>query len=583
MNEKSMEKYKKMVSELDSVEISEWGDITTFLKNIKGANCPDKLPESEYRSKLGRGVAFLTFDYGIDGVSIEMNKYAYCMEKILADAAGNPPLIHFIGGEFHSKAEAVLQDHWKRFVIEGVNGWSKWLDGKWFSKLYYEDMPEGSDLSSKITKEIWEESVNIANKLGRYISDNDISLLFAVNIFCNPGNLPLSIAGVIVSEMMGLHLFNSNHDFYWEGGMPASERKEGEHGPRDHFFKNINNRPFFELFQLIYPWDGAKWAQVNINTQQSEALKYKFGFQEQRVFDLSTSISDEFFSKYTKEDVKRTRLTMAHILSDGSPIISPISIKEHVANLADWMHKEYPVVCGNRAGLTLDITSEQIIYCLQPTRVISRKRIEKNLHLFAALLKHPPFREKFDADPDLTLFLHITGPVPMEHQADLEIILNAYIELCDSLPANLADRIFIALSVGTENHSSLKDVGLDRLRIENIYRLAKVILFPSETEGRGLPIIEAGACGIPIVCSRYYPEDVFAEVVGEKLEPEKQITYTLFPEGDFSEEFLDDVTHLMLSENNNLKRVAHNKRAVSARYSTAALIETFKEVLKSLN
>ena len=170
----------------------------------------------------------------------------------------------------------------------------------------------------------------------------------------------------------------------------------------------------------------------------------------------------------------------------------------------------------------------------------------------------------------------------MEHQADVETILKAYIEMCESLPANFADRVFVGFSVGTEDHPSLKPAGLERLRIENIYRLATLILFPSETEGRGLPIIEASACGIPIVCSRYYPEDVFAEVVGENLEHEKQIIYTLFPEGEFSTEFLDEVTHLMLSDNRDLKRVAHNKRAVSARYGTGVLVGTFNSVLESL-
>ena len=112
--------------------------------------------------------------------------------------------------------------------------------------------------------------------------------------------------------------------------------------------------------------------------------------------------------------------------------------------------------------------------------------------------------------------------------------------------------------------------------------MATAILFPSETEGRGLPIIEASACGIPIVCSRYYPEDVFAEVVGEDLEHEKQIIYTLFPEGEFLPEFLDDVTHLMLSDNKDLKRVAHNKKAVAARYGTGVLTSTFNAVLEAL-
>ncbi len=71
------------------------------------------------------------------------------------------------------------------------------------------------------------------------------------------------------------------------------------------------------------------------------------------------------------------------------------------------------------------------------------------------------------------------------------------------------------------------------LTIEAIYRMADAVVFPSETEGRGLPIIEASASGIPIICSQYRPREVFSDVIGEKLPKELRIQYTLFPEGRF--------------------------------------------------
>ena len=61
--------------------------------------------------------------------------------------------------------------------------------------------------------------------------------------------------------------------------------------------------------------------------------------------------------------------------------------------------------------------------------------------------------------------------------------------------------------------------------------MADAVVFPSETEGRGLPIIEASASGVPIICSQYHPREVFGDVIGEKLPKELQIHYTLFPEG----------------------------------------------------
>ena len=63
--------------------------------------------------------------------------------------------------------------------------------------------------------------------------------------------------------------------------------------------------------------------------------------------------------------------------------------------------------------------------------------------------------------------------------------------------------------------------------------MADAVVFPSETEGRGLPIIEASASGIPVICSQYRPREVFNDVIGESLPEEFRIRYTLFPGGKF--------------------------------------------------
>jgi len=147
---------------------------------------------------------------------------------------------------------------------------------------------------------------------------------------------------------------------------------------------------------------------------------------------------------------------------------------------------------------------------------------------------------------------------------------------------SLRDNPVIHISVGTEDHSCFTAKGFERLNIEDIYRLATAILFPSETEGRGLPIVESSAAGIPIICSRYFPEEVFAGVVGEGLPEEKQIKYTLFPEDGFPESFLEEVTALLLNPQSNQSRIEHNKNATRQRYSTEVIFKTFKELLNIL-
>ncbi len=269
---------------------------------------------------------------------------------------------------------------------------------------------------------------------------------------------------------------------------------------------------------------------------------------------------------------------MANIFSDGKTKIRPRSLSEHQRFLEEWMETQIPQVIGAREGLRLDITADDIIYLLQPTRVIARKRIEKGLELIEALLQGP-LRATFEQKLDQQLVLHVTGPTPMEHQDDLETILNAYNNLIDNLSPSIAERVFLAFSSGRETHPSFEELYFSDMNIIDIFRMATAVLFPSEIEGRGLPIIESGAVGIPIICSRYEPEEVFADVIGEDLPEELRIHYLLFPEDTFSDEFLAEVTNLLTHPEVWTKWRQHNRLAIRIRYSEDSLSASFRRLL----
>jgi glycosyltransferase involved in cell wall biosynthesis len=571
--------YEKMMKQLKSIKISKWKDIDKFLVSLSNDSRPrEPFTHDTFFSLLCKGVAFVTYDFGIDGVSIEISKYAKSLESLLSNK--EKPSIHIIGGDFHPQADSVLESNWHRYKIDGANGWSKWDNGKWFGKLFYKTMKEKSKNSDEVAIEIWKQAVSFSEKLGKYLVDNNISLMIPVNVCSNPGNISFGLSVILVSELLGIYVLNSNHDFYWEGGKPSSKRKKGEaKGPRDHFFKNRKNRLFFALFKKIYPWNGRKWLQVNINSLQSKHMIKKLGFQRDRVFELSTSVSDDFFREYSKEEIKSVRLRMAYILSDGKPIINPVPVKDFQKNLKEWMLNERPVVCGAKEGLSLDLTSDKIFYFLQPTRVIARKRIERDEELIGELLNYKPFLKRFENDKEQQIVLHITGPTPMEHRLDLEKVIKSFMKVITEVPDLVSSRLFLAFSVGNEEHLVFKEKKLKKLTIEDIYRLATVILFPSETEGRGLPIIEASASGIPIICSRYIPEKVFMDVVGEKYPDVIKISYIKFPEKKFSKYFLDNITKLLFNPENYQTHKEHNQYATHIRYSTDVLKRTFNELL----
>jgi hypothetical protein len=566
-----------MIQALRDRQVEDWDDIATALDEV--AKQTDTTPRAEPVSEsVAKGIAFLTFAYDIDGVTIEIAKYASCLEELYPRVP-----IHCVGGNFRPKADCVLADRWNRILVPHIDGWGKWHHGKWFAKLFYEDMPSGGEASRSLAREMWSQAVDITEQLLRMIRERSVGLLIPVNINSNPGNLPLAIASVLASEIAGCLVLNNNHDYYWEGGRPSRERTPGEAaGPRDHFFRNDDNGPFFNLFRKILPWNGERWIQVNINPPQSTALVQRFGFSKDDVFEIGTLMEDRFFRERSPEERTKNRLRMAHILSDGQPVIRPASLSSFRDELGSWMKNQRPLVCAEVPGGDLDIARESAIYFLQPTRVVERKRIARDWELIGALLRYPPFREVFDARGDMTITLHITGPVPIEHRADLERVLDAYMRALEGLPDAVRSRVFQAFSVGTEDHPSLHTAGLGKLDISDIYTLANVVLFPSLTEGRGLPIMESGAIGVPIICSRYQPEDVFSAVVGEHLPPEEQIQYDLFPEERIGKALLETVTNMLLRPETLAERVAHNRRAVRKRYSMDAVTNSFRRYIERL-
>jgi glycosyltransferase involved in cell wall biosynthesis len=576
------ELFHHLTTILDNCHPVDWDDIVSLLNQIKNTKKAPLIPYSEdFLKFFATGTAFITFSYGIDGVSMETSKYAHTLNDLFTPL-GNLS-IHFIGANFQPQVSSILSAEWHRFQMDGIDGWNKWDDGKWFKALFRKKMKSYSEESNLLTNEVYRQAVLIAKRLGKYFLDNQISLVVPVNVASNPGNIALTLGLVLVTEILGIYVLNSNHDFYWEAGKPLSEREPGEEpGVRDHFFRNIKNSTFFSLFELLYPWNGNKWLQININARQSRRLIKKFGFPQEKVFEISTYIADTFFEPYSKKDVIDIRLRMGHILSNGEAIMRPVPIADHLSRVDQWMKNQQPIILGARPGLSVDPRSDDLIVMLQPTRIVGRKRIERDLELIGTLLKKSGLREEFENNPNRQLVLHITGPTPKEHQEDLEKVLFAYKKTISALPEMLADRIFVAFSVGHETHASFSNNQFQPLTIEAIYRMADAVVFPSETEGRGLPIIEASASGIPIICSQYRPREVFSDVIGEKLSKELQIRYTLFPEGKFHKAFLSDVANLLIHPGGKQNIIIHNKKAVRARYSHASFKNNFERLLNQL-
>ncbi len=568
-----MERSAFSLDDLADRRVESWADIHGVLDEFPTKT--DAAPDEGFTQRLAGGIAFLTFGYGIDGVSIEIAKYASCLEQELRDR-GIEAVIHCIGGDFIS-ADEVLAKRWHRKRIDQANGWSKWDGGIWFDRMFRAEMPSGSAESREIAREIWRQAVGFARELAGYLVENRVGLLITVGVNSNPGNPALALATVLASEILGISVLNSCHDFYWESGKPSSERERGESpGARDHFFRNCTNDSFFHFIERIHPWNGSRWLTLVINALQRDELIRRSDTALSRIMEIGTYVDDEFFVPITPERKAELRRQLRHILANGEETVPVELIEGFEARIPEWMKEQQPVVCGAETGLSFDLTDPHALWFLQPTRVVPRKRIPRDWELIGTLLQYAPFRSMFEENPELTLTLHVTGPVPAEHEEDLRDVVTGFRRVLSGAPHDIGRRIYLLLSAGKLGKSTLHARGPDQLSMADLYHVADLVMLPSETEGRGLPILEAAAAGLPLVCSQYHPREVFDAITGRNLKNSSRIQYSHFPDGRFGTELLQEITDLVFRPSVSSKLRHHNRRAVAARYSMPALTHSFQ-------
>lgn len=125
---------------------------------------------------------------------------------------------------------------------------------------------------------------------------------------------------------------------------------------------------------------------------------------------------------------------------------------------------------------------------VHPTRVLARKNIEMGLAITAALR---------DAGCDVAYV--VTG-APDPHRKESAAYAERIRELI--LQLGLEDRV----------HFISRDFPLMNADVASLYRVADALIFPSRSEGFGLPLVEAALHRLPVFCSDIPPH---REVAGD--------------------------------------------------------------------
>ena len=141
---------------------------------------------------------------------------------------------------------------------------------------------------------------------------------------------------------------------------------------------------------------------------------------------------------------------------------------------------------------------------LLPARITRRKNVQFAIRVVAALKKTKP-----------ETVLVITGP-PGPHNPKNIAYLRSLEELCAEL--GIREQVHFLYELGEEN----RPLYVPDEVVADLYRMADLMLFPSQREGFGIPVLEAGLARIP----------VFAADIGSIRESAGNLAHLFDPEGD---------------------------------------------------
>lgn len=153
-----------------------------------------------------------------------------------------------------------------------------------------------------------------------------------------------------------------------------------------------------------------------------------------------------------------------------------VSVVPNGIDLDSLLHvRESTMALLRRAGVD---TAGPLL--LAPVRVTRRKRLELAIEAVSHLrLVHPH------------LCLVVSGPLG-PHSADNRAYASDLLDLRERL--GLREAVFFMHEVG-EPHV------VDDEMMAELYRMATAVILPSESEGFGIPVLEAGANRVPVVCT----------------------------------------------------------------------------------
>ena len=579
---------KAMLATLRAEEVVTWFDVGLVLDRLReDRDVPALIAPpcfDDFKSELHHGVGFLTFDIGIDGVSMEIAKYAEALRASVPELA-----VHYIAGHFADASEHVIGREADWHVVPELDAFDAW---PLYRDFFQQHLERGSPTYNALIVSFWDNTLRLCETLGEIIEDGDLRLLWIVNVNSNPGNVAAALAVALVSEFLRIPVINNCHDFYWEGGCSEADREshgQGKakvqgrsRGPRDQFFTNAHLGEVFSLINLLYPWESRSWLHLCINSSQVDILRSQIGCNPGGLRKVGTAIDAERFQVLDRPRIKESWTQVCEVLEAPHGRPNARAAGDVLAQGLLSSERRRPLLIGDKKQRNIELASNNTVL-LQPTRILLRKRIETSFVLIQHLFNNADFARAFLGDRTRKLTLLVTGPVAAGHEVTLEQIVREFEQLAPNLDPGYRDRVYLCFLFSGFDELAFRARHKHPIGMPELYNLASLVVLPSETEGRGLPIIEAAACGVPVMTRRYEPIEVFREVVGESLAETDRLDLHVFERNNFPKQMVSRLAERLIDPDRSAPSVAHNRRVVQKRFTMPVLKQDIDLALQRLH
>ena len=315
---------------------------------------------------------------------------------------------------------------------------------------------------------------------------------------------------------------------------------------------------------------------VNINRIQQDHLININGHNPANVALLGTAV-DTKMHQMSKRDIIKAFMQVSTIFANKKDTITVHTAAHHTESKRSLK----PILLGYKTIKDFDFVNNNIVF-LQPTRVISRKSIELNFKLIKRLFSYDNFADKFITNPQLKLSLIVSGPIPHGQQNYYHDLKKDFKKFLKDLPKEFRKRVLLGFLFSEFDKHDFKKKHKKPLDIKQLFDVASLILLPSQTEGRGLPIIEAAACGTPIFCRQYEPREVYDEVIGRHLDESLRLNVLEFKGSKVPKKLAERICDHVFYPQNRMVDVTHNRSVIKKRYSLESLEDNIGYILQRM-